>query len=78
MSEEFRIYCTFRNGTAVDREIFSFPASAAGMYDLRDIFLSYTAFARYKDCYIRRSDSHGHLQCPVQRRIISDYIEFIL
>ena len=27
---------------------------------------------------IRRSDSHGHLQCPVQRRIIADYIEFIL
>ena len=74
MTEKLRIYSSFRNGSAVDSEVFASLARTVLMNDLGYVFLTDSTFSGYKDSDIGRSDSHSHLERTVQGGIIADYI----
>ena len=78
MPEKLRVYGTFRDGTAIDGKIFPALACTVLVYNLRYVFLSDTALTCHQDRYVGRRDRNGNLQCPVQGRIVADYVIFIL
>ena len=78
MSEELRVDGAFRNGSAVDGEIFAGPPAAELMYDFRYILLSHAAFPAYQHGKVRRSDSNGDFKRPVQGGIIAYDVKFVL
>lgn len=78
MAEKLRIYRSLRYGSAVYREVFSALAGAVLMNDPRYVFLSDTAFSGNKHRDVGRSHSDSDLKGSVQRRIVADYIIFVL
>ena len=76
--EEIGVDRPGRNGAAVDGDKFVVAPGAVLMDDLGQIFLPGTALAGDEDRQVRRREFHGRLQGPVERRVVSDDIEFIL
>ena len=78
MAEKLGIDSPFGNCSAVDGKVFRILPASVLVYDFRDVVLADSALACHKDSQFCQSDSHRHLDGTVQRRIIADYIVFVL
>ena len=78
MSEKLGIYGSLRNGTTVYSEILTVLTTAVLMDYTGYVLLSHTALSGNQDRDICWSNGNGNLQRPVERRIISDDVKFIL
>ena len=78
MTEKFRVNGPFRYRSTVHREIFGILPPSELMDNLRYVVLSDAAFSRNEYGQVRRRHCHGHFQGPVQCRVITYNIVFIL
>ena len=75
MSEQFGIYRSVGNRSAVDGNVFVVFASRKCVNDLREKLLADTALARYEYRKVGRSDTHGNLQSPIEQFRVADDAE---
>ena len=78
MAEELRVDRSFRNSSAVYREVLSSLAGTVLVDDPGYVLLSDTAFSGNKDCDVGRGYCDSDLKSTVQCRIVADYIIFVL
>ena len=76
-AEKLGIDGSFRDGSAVDCEIFPALSRTVLMNDLRDILLSHTAFTRHEHSDVGRRNGNSDLKRTVQRRIVADDVIFV-
>ena len=78
MAEKLGIDGPFGNCSAVDGKVFRILPAAILMNDFRNIVLADSALSCHKDSKLCQSDSHCHFNGPVERRVIADYVVFVL
>ena len=73
MSEEFRVYRTFRYGSTVHCYIRPVLSSAELVNYLREAFLTDSTFTRHKHRQIRRCHLHSYINSPVKAFSVTYY-----
>ena len=76
--EEFAFYGPLRYSPAIDGKVFSRPPEAVLMYDFRYVLLADSAFTDDKHGQVCRRHGNSGFQGPVQRSVVSDYVELVL
>ena len=78
MAEKLRVDRSLRYGSAVYREVLSSLAGTVLVDDPGYVLLSDTAFSGNKDCDVGRGYCDSDLKSAIKRRIVADYIIFVL
>ena len=72
MPEELCVYRSFRNGSAVDGQVFARLAAAVLVDYLGNVFLACAAFAFDQHGEVGGRNCHGCFKRPVERRVVSN------